>query len=45
MWAFSRKKINAVIANMGGNDSIQVVPYIDPKYIQENHKIFVGYLM
>ncbi|HIZ55026.1 MAG TPA: LD-carboxypeptidase [Firmicutes bacterium] len=43
MWAFTNKNVNAVIANMGGNDSIQIIPYIDPKCIQENPKIFVGY--
>jgi muramoyltetrapeptide carboxypeptidase LdcA involved in peptidoglycan recycling len=43
MWAFTNKNVNAVIANMGGNDSIQVIPYIDPKCIQENHKILIGY--
>lgn len=43
MWAFTNNNVNAVIANMGGNDSIKIVPYIDPKCIQENPKIFVGY--
>lgn len=43
MWAFANKNVKAVIANMGGNDSLQVVPYIDPKCIQENPKVFVGY--
>lgn len=27
----------------GGNDSIRVIPYINPKCIEENNKIFVGY--
>lgn len=42
-WAFENKNVNAVIANVGGNDSIKVIPYIDEKCIKNNHKIFVGF--
>ena len=43
MWAFENKEVHAIIANIGGNDSIKVIPYIDKKLISENPKIFIGY--
>jgi len=36
MWAFENKNINAIIANVGGNDSIEVIPFIDPAAIKNN---------
>lgn len=43
MWAFENDAVDAVIANVGGNDSIKVIPYIDTKAISNNPKIFIGY--
>lgn len=43
MWAFENHEVRAVIANVGGNDSIKVVPYVDPRSIRNNPKIFIGY--
>ena len=43
MWAFENDDVDAVIANVGGNDSIKVIPYIDEKAISNNPKIFIGY--
>jgi len=43
LWAFENPEVRAVIANIGGNDSIKLLPYMDPKVIVENPKIFVGY--
>lgn len=43
MWAFENKEIKAIIANIGGNDSINVIPYINNDCIKNNHKIFMGY--
>lgn len=43
IWAFENKSIKAIIANIGGNDSIKVVPFIDTKVISNNPKIFIGY--
>lgn len=31
MWAFENKDIHAIIANIGGNDSIKLIPYIFPE--------------
>ena len=43
MWAFENKEVHGVIANIGGFDSIKVIPYIQTKSISENPKIFIGY--
>ena len=43
MWAFENKNIKAIIANVGGNDSIKVIPHIDISSIKNNPKIFIGY--
>jgi len=43
MWAFENQEIRAVIANIGGNDSIKIIPYINPSCISNNPKIFIGY--
>ena len=43
LWAFENKEVKAIIANIGGNDSIKVIPYIEPRVISENPKIFIGY--
>lgn len=43
MWAFENTDVRAIIANMGGSDSIKVIPYIEASAISDNPKIFVGY--
>lgn len=43
MWAFENKDVKAVIANVGGNDSIKIIPYIDPRSIANHPKILMGY--
>jgi len=43
MWAFENKEIHAIIANVGGNDSIKIIPYINSTCINQNPKIFIGY--
>ena len=42
MWAFENKNIKAIIANVGGNDSIKLLPFIDATLIKNNPKIFIG---
>jgi muramoyltetrapeptide carboxypeptidase LdcA involved in peptidoglycan recycling len=42
MTAFSNPSVKAIIANIGGNDSIRLLPYIDEKIIRDNPKIFIG---
>lgn len=43
MDAFKNKEIKAIICNIGGDDSIRLLPYIDFNIIKNNPKIFMGY--
>lgn len=43
MQAFADPEIKAVIACIGGDDSIRMLPYIDFDIIKNNPKIFSGY--
>lgn len=43
MQAFKDDNIKAIIANIGGNESIRLLPYIDFDVIRRNPKIFMGY--
>ncbi|HLR63492.1 MAG TPA: S66 peptidase family protein [Lentibacillus sp.] len=43
MTAFRDDSIKAIIANIGGSESIRLLPYIDFDVIKENPKIFMGY--
>lgn len=41
--AFSDPSIKAIIATIGGNDQIRILPYLDKNVISVNPKIFMGY--
>lgn len=41
--AFSDSSIKAVIATIGGNDQIRILPYLNKEIIRANPKIFMGY--
>lgn len=43
MWAFENRNIRAIIANIGGNDSEKVLPFLNSDIIKKNPKIFIGY--
>ena len=43
MDAFKNKNIKAIISNIGGDDTIRLLPYIDYEVIKNNPKIFIGY--
>src|SRR5699024_7342219 len=43
MTAFKDKSIKGIIANIGGEESIRLLPYIDFDVIRHNPKIFMGY--
>lgn len=43
MMAFKDESIKGIFANIGGEDSIRLLPYIDFDIIRQNPKIFVGY--
>jgi len=43
MAAFADPSVKGIIANIGGNDSIRMLPYIDFDVIRNNPKVFIGY--
>lgn len=43
MEAFKDKTIKAIFCNIGGDDTIRLLPYIDFNIIRKNPKIFMGY--
>ena len=43
MAAFADPAIDGVIATIGGDDSIRLLPYLDLNVIRENPKVFMGY--
>ncbi|SDI79972.1 S66 family peptidase [Natribacillus halophilus] len=43
MTAFTDQIIKGIFANIGGDDSIRLLPYIDFDVIRKNPKIFMGY--
>jgi len=43
MEALENKNVKAIISNIGGDDSIRTLNYIDFKTIKENPKIFMGF--
>lgn len=43
MDAFNNKEIKAIFCNIGGDDTIRLLPYIDFETINNNPKIFMGY--
>ena len=43
MSAFENPEIKAIISNIGGDDTIRLLPYIDFNIIHNNPKIFIGY--
>jgi len=43
MNAFKDKSIKAIICNIGGDDTIRLLPYINLDIIKDNPKIFMGY--
>lgn len=43
MNAFKDKEIKGIISNIGGDDTLRLLPYIDFDVIKNNPKIFMGY--
>lgn len=41
--AFADPSIKGIIATIGGNDQIRILPYLDQQVIVNNPKIFMGY--
>ncbi len=43
MWALQNPDVKGIIANMGGDDSYRLLPYLDFESIRANPKIMMGY--
>ncbi len=43
MEALEDSSIKAIISNIGGDDSIRLLPYLDLEIIKKNPKIFIGF--
>ncbi|MCT1901374.1 S66 peptidase family protein [Oceanobacillus sojae] len=43
MTAFQDPEIKGIISNIGGDDSIRLLPYIDFNIIRQNPKVFMGF--
>jgi muramoyltetrapeptide carboxypeptidase LdcA involved in peptidoglycan recycling len=41
--AFSDRSIDGIIASIGGDDSVRILPYVDTSAIADNPKVFMGY--
>ena len=41
--AFEDENVKAIICNIGGNDSVRIIPYLNDDVIKNNPKIFLGY--
>jgi muramoyltetrapeptide carboxypeptidase LdcA involved in peptidoglycan recycling len=43
MQAFADPDISGIIASIGGNDAVRLIPHVDLSVVRDNPKIFVGY--
>lgn len=43
IWAFENNAVKAVIANIGGSDSVRLLPFLSAETVRNNPKIFCGY--
>ena len=43
MEAFERKDVKAIISNVGGEDCVRILPYLDYSLIRKNPKIVLGF--
>ena len=41
--AFADQEVKVIIASIGGEDSVRILPFLDTKIIKNNPKIFMGY--
>ena len=43
LWAFENPNVKAILANIGGNDAVRLLPYLSQDVIRANPKILCGY--
>ena len=42
-WALENRAVKGIIANMGGDDSYRLLPYLDYELIRSHPKLLMGY--
>lgn len=42
MWSFDNKRVNGIIANIGGNNCDEILPFIDIDILKNSPKVFIG---
>ena len=43
LWAFENPEVRGILANVGGNDSHRLLPYLHEETVRRNPKVFMGY--
>ena len=43
LWAFESPEVRGILANVGGNDSHRLLPYLHEETVRRNPKVFMGY--
>ena len=43
MEAFEDESVSGIVSTIGGDDSIRLLPYLDPDVFRSNPKVFLGY--
>jgi muramoyltetrapeptide carboxypeptidase LdcA involved in peptidoglycan recycling len=41
--AFADSSIEGIFTSIGGDDSVRILPYLDPRVIRDNPKVFLGF--
>lgn len=42
-WALTNPEVKGMISTIGGDDSVRVLPHLDPQLIRDNPKVFMGF--
>lgn len=42
-WALTNPKVHGIISTIGGDDSVRILPYLDPDLIRANPKVMMGF--
>lgn len=43
MWALTDSEVKGIFSNIGGNDSVRILPLLDHDLIRQNPKVFMGF--
>ena len=42
-WALENPEVNGIISAIGGDESVRILPFVDPALIRGNPKVFMGF--